>query len=62
MSLLALRVIHRQKPATKGTVFITGGKMTKSLFTCRAYKEAGYRVILAETADYYCCGQVRASS
>eukprot|EP00670_Eutreptiella_braarudii_P005549 CAMPEP_0174285474 /NCGR_PEP_ID=MMETSP0809-20121228/8886_1 /TAXON_ID=73025 ORGANISM="Eutreptiella gymnastica-like, Strain CCMP1594" /NCGR_SAMPLE_ID=MMETSP0809 /ASSEMBLY_ACC=CAM_ASM_000658 /LENGTH=658 /DNA_ID=CAMNT_0015381269 /DNA_START=26 /DNA_END=1999 /DNA_ORIENTATION=+ len=53
MSLLASRVIRRQKPATKGTVFITGGKMTKSLFTCRAFKEAGYKVILAETADYY---------
>mmetsp|Transcript_22834 Transcript_22834/g.29616 ORF Transcript_22834/g.29616 Transcript_22834/m.29616 type:complete len:457 (+) Transcript_22834:118-1488(+) len=34
-------------------VLVSGGKMTKSLEICRAFKAEGHRVILVETEDYW---------
>jgi len=42
--------------ATRHTVLITGGKMTKALHLARAFHAAGHRVVLVESAKYRLTG------
>lgn len=57
--LVAMALIRRPQPpratlpgASRRTVLLTGGKMTKALQLARSFHCAGHRVILAETARY----------
>ncbi len=38
------------------TILVSGGKMTKALQLCRAFHEAGHRVVLVESSKYWLTG------
>lgn len=38
------------------TVLVSGGKMSKALHLARHFSRGGYRVVVAETSKYRCCG------
>jgi predicted ATP-grasp superfamily ATP-dependent carboligase len=46
----------RQIVATRQTILISGGKMTKALQLARSFHNAGHRVILVETHKYWLTG------
>ncbi len=45
-----------KKPDFKGTILLTGGKMTKALQLARLLKRSGYKIILAEDKKYRASG------
>ena len=61
-ALVADRVRHRPPrgevpaPARRLTVMVSGGKMTKALELCRAFHDAGHRVVLVEAGKYALTG------
>ena len=55
-ALLRRRSQPPPRSASRRTVLISGGKMTKALHLCRAFSAAGHRVVLVETAKYRLTG------
>lgn len=45
-----------KKLACKGTILVTGGKMTKALHLARLLKRSGYKIILVEDRKYWASG------